>query len=272
MSIQVVLSAASPSQATTKIKECIDTWSYENEFLGGIESLEIFLNCTTSRESFILTVASGDVVDHSTQSSEAVNPTLATFMDLLSTSTDSVTRDLEVVSATLSDLTITSMSMQETTFIPLTISAKAHITTSVVDPAEQGSTANTFVAASISTAHGYLGLRIAQCLESGVDQWGYIVSAYSGSKFRIDIRNPKGDKRGVDKQSFLALAKDNMETMQAWVYSGYLKQNDMNISISSTGSAIVRLAYIGKVSVSARDSEQYDQYKGKETISTSYRS
>lgn len=272
MNNPIVLSASSPNQATAKVMECISTWSIAVT-RGALQTLELTLNGATSAENFILAVAVGSVIDPSTQSSEAVDTTLADFMDLLSTSTDSVMLDLDVITATLSDFTIYPYVMAEDMRpFNLTISAKAGIAATIADPAELGDTANTFTANSMSTAHGYLGLRIAQCLESGVDQWGYIVSANSRSKFRIDIRNPKGDRRGVDKQSFLALAKDNMETLQAWVHSGYLKQNDMNIGISSTGSAIVRLAYIGKVSVLARDREQYDQYKGKETISASYRS
>jgi len=70
----------------------------------------------------------------------------------------------------------------------------------------------------------------------------------------------------------LAWATENMDTQEAWVHSYYLKPNDMNIRMSTTGSAIVRIEYIGKMDAQPAPSiDQYDKYAGKATMPARYR-
>lgn len=127
----------------------------------------------------------------------------------------------------------------------------------------------TFIALSMSTADGFLGLMIAEALQTGSRQWGYIISAYSQTKFRVDVYPPKTSDPAISKEEYLDKVKIDMAPLEANVISGYMGKNDIGLNVAKTGPALVRMVYEGKVSVSAKDSPQYNA--GKDMVSARYR-
>ncbi|MGI4816214.1 MAG: hypothetical protein ACRYG5_15400 [Janthinobacterium lividum] len=128
-----------------------------------------------------------------------------------------------------------------------------------------------FIALSISTADGFLGVMIRQAIESQQRQWGYIISAYSQTKFRVDVYPASRNQSGQSKDEYLRQVKADMQPLEVEVYSDFMRINDIGLNVNTTGSARVRVVYEGTVQVSKYDSDQYDSKAGKEMVPVHYR-
>jgi hypothetical protein len=125
-----------------------------------------------------------------------------------------------------------------------------------------------FIANSVSTADGYLEVKIRECIESESTVYGTLISTYSQTKYRFEISFVSRSQSGVSAKEYLTKVGENMgtEPLIGDVYARFMAKNDIGLDVSTTGTARVQCTYQGKVSVSATDSDQYDPYAGKETV------
>jgi hypothetical protein len=125
-----------------------------------------------------------------------------------------------------------------------------------------------FIALSMSTAGGVLEVAMQHAYETGDVNFGFIISAYSNTKWRYDITCVDYDAGGIDATAFLAKAsKDG--PVECTVNSEYVaRSSSTGLSYRKKGSCKISCAFDSNTNVKASESPQYDD--GKERVPVHY--
>ncbi|MEH2157214.1 hypothetical protein [Nostoc sp.] len=125
-----------------------------------------------------------------------------------------------------------------------------------------------YIVLSMSTADGVLEVAMEQAYKSGDINVGYIISAYSNTKWRYEIKCVNYDANGLTPSSFLKGVTKG-KTIQSNVNSEIVANLSMNeLPYRKKGTCNIRLEYVGDTNVKASDSPQYND--GKERVSVHY--
>src|SRR5690242_3243860 len=93
-----------------------------------------------------------------------------------------------------------------------------------------------FIADSVSTADGYLELKIRDCIESEGTVSGTLISTYSQTKFRLEIAFVSRSKSGISAKEYLAKLREGMEPLVENVYGTFMAKNDIGLNVATTGT------------------------------------
>jgi len=126
-----------------------------------------------------------------------------------------------------------------------------------------------FIALSMSTCGGVLEVAMQDAFETGNVNYGYLISAYSNTRWRYDVTCVDYDANAISSATYLGrMTKD--KPIECNVNSVYVARSSDGMSgYRKSGTCRIRCVYDGQSSVDATQSPQYDD--GKEPLPVHYR-
>jgi hypothetical protein len=126
-----------------------------------------------------------------------------------------------------------------------------------------------FIALSMSTSSGVLEVAMQDAFETGNVNFGYMISAYSNTRWRYDVTCVDYDATAISAATYLGrVTKSN--PIECNVNSVYVaRSSDGMSSYRKSGTCRIRCVYDGPSNVDATQSPQYDN--GKERAPVHYR-
>lgn len=144
--------------------------------------------------------------------------------------------------------------------------AEARERAAPVVPAPSGRQRNNgaFIALNLSTADGVLEAAMAHAMSTGDVNSGYILSAYSNTKWRYDVTCVDYDANALTVAAFLGKVSKSAP-LEHNVNSEFSTHSSITgMEYRKKGTCEVRIAFDGTTNVKASDSPQYND--GKERI------
>lgn len=123
-----------------------------------------------------------------------------------------------------------------------------------------------FIALSMSTGGGVLEIAMQDAFETGNVNFGYLISAYSNTRWRYDVTCVDYDANAISAATYLGrVTKD--KPIECNVNSVYVARSSDGMSrYRKSGTCRIRCVYDGQSNVNASQSPQYDDGKEREPV------